>query len=294
MTTPERIRVASWNCFGSPFDALSFFMGRPFWPERLSSPSVARALASYDLVCIQENLVHHVRERLEALRRAAGFAELWFDPIGPEIATGTYFGGGLAILSRWPIRARFVRLTTGAGPDLYARKGFTVAEVTLPTGSTVRLVNTHLQADYNYLPGPTCSGVRTRQIAELARTLGSPDAAPPPATILCGDLNIPHGTEEYLALVGLLGGSLTDITAEAGLITYDVDRNDIAAAFHEGGAERCLIDYIWVSSDRFAVREVRALLEEPLSDVGRAPGKYRTRAFASDHFAVGATLDLLR
>src|SRR5688572_14582118 len=129
---PDRIRVATWNCFGSPFDALSLLMRRPFWPARLESAELARALGTYDVVCIQENLVHHVRERLERLRRAAGFAHLWFDPLGPDLGSRTLFGGGLAMFSRWPLRARFERLRSGTGPDLFARKGFTVADLELP------------------------------------------------------------------------------------------------------------------------------------------------------------------
>src|SRR4051794_40405810 len=104
--TPEHLRIATWNCFGAPTSADDFFAGRPFWPERLESRAVLETLADYDLVCVQENLVERVRESLERLQRAGGFAELWFDPMGPDLDDNTFVGGGLAILSRFPLRAR--------------------------------------------------------------------------------------------------------------------------------------------------------------------------------------------
>src|SRR6185436_12441009 len=95
----DRLRIATWNCFGAPTSADEFMAGRPFWPERLEAPEVFAALAEHDVVCVQENLMPRVRESLDRLQRAGGFAELWFDPMGPDMDDGTFVGGGLAILS---------------------------------------------------------------------------------------------------------------------------------------------------------------------------------------------------
>src|SRR5687768_11253672 len=94
----QLLRIATWNCFGAPPTAEDFFAGRPFWPERLTAEKVVGTLSEYDIVCVQENLLDGVRQRLEQLRRAAGFAEIWFDPMGPDADDGTFVGGGLAIL----------------------------------------------------------------------------------------------------------------------------------------------------------------------------------------------------
>ena len=143
----EQIRIATWNCFGVPPSAEDFFAGTPFWPERFASQALIDVLSSHDIVCVQENLLEGVRARLEAIRAIAGFDALWFDPMGPDMEDGTFVGGGLAIFSRFPMDVRFVRLPRGAGPDGFARKGFAVADVRLPSGRVVHVINTHLQAD---------------------------------------------------------------------------------------------------------------------------------------------------
>jgi hypothetical protein len=148
----ERVRIATWNCFGVPPSAEDFFAGNPFWPERFDSKALLSELACHDVVCIQENLLEGVRARLARIQADAGFTELWFDPMGPDLEDGTFVGGGLAILSRFPLSVRFVRLPRGAGPDGFARKGFAVADVGLPSGRVIHVVNTHLQADDPLVP----------------------------------------------------------------------------------------------------------------------------------------------
>src|SRR5262249_48479136 len=156
----ERIRIATWNCFGAPVSADDFFSGRPFWPERLESRALIETLASFDIVCIQENFVERVRQSLERVRDLAGFAVLWFDPMRPALDDGTFSCGGLAIPCRWGMRTRFLRLPRGAGPDGLARKGFVVADVGLPSGREVVVVNTHLQADDPHVPASACREAR--------------------------------------------------------------------------------------------------------------------------------------
>lgn len=290
MSRRERIRIATWNCFGAPTTAEDFFAGRPFWPERLESRRVVETLAGFDLVCIQENLVERVRQSLERLRKAAGFAELWFDPMGPDLDDGTFVGGGLAILARFPFAARFVRLPRGAGPDGFARKGLAVAEVRLPSGRVVHVVNTHLQADDDSVGPEACRAARAAQLRELAAAVGALERAGE-AVIVCGDMNVAHGTDEYGAMRDALGERLVDLAARAGLSTYDVARNDLAATFHSGGPKQALYDYVWASPACEPV-EVSTILEEPLPDLGDCPAPYAVRPFSSDHFGVAATLDI--
>jgi endonuclease/exonuclease/phosphatase family metal-dependent hydrolase len=301
MTTgPESIRIATWNCFGAPVSADDFFSGRPFWPERFESAAVIETLSTFDVVCIQENFVDRVRTALDRVRELADFAELWFDPMGPDPEDGTFSGSGLAILSRWPLRAVFQRYARGAGPDGFARKGLALAEVVLPSGREVVVVNTHLQADDPHVPLEACREARAGQLAALADAIAPHRRAGRPV-VVCGDLNVAHGSDEYEELVALLGrspspddaiGALLDLAAAAGLRTYDVERNDLAATFHSGGPNRALFDYIWVSPG-FHAHEVRTILDQPLADLGAPPAPHLTRAFPSDHFGVGATLHIV-
>lgn len=296
MTSPaslfDRIRIATWNCFGAPPTAEDFFAGRPFWPERLVSRAVVETLATYDIVCVQENLVDRVRESLEELQRAAGFTELWFDPMGPDLTDGTFVGGGLAILSRWPIRVRFERLPRGAGPDGFARKGFAVADIELPSRRVIHVVNTHLQADDLHVPASVCREARGAQLAGLARAVAELCAKGAPV-LVCGDLNVAYGTDEYQELVRHFGSGLADLTASAGLSSYDAIRNDLAANFYSGGPKQALFDYIWASRP-FELSEIRTILDEPIPELGAPPAPHSVRPFASDHFGIGATLRLGR
>ncbi len=287
---PLQIRLATWNCFGAPQSLEDFLEGRPFWPERLTAPAVVETLSRYDIVCIQENFVGGVHERLESLRVAGGFSDLWHDPLGPDGEDKTLVGGGLVILSRFPIQARFFRLARGVGADGFARKGLALAEVRLPGGRELCLANTHLQADDGRVSPAECIEVRTSQIEALCDALRAPLSSGVP-TVLCGDLNVPCGTDEYERLARLLGEGMTDLTARAGLLTYDTTQNDVARAFHEGGPERALIDYVW-SSRRVSAKQIGMELVEPIGDLAGSPDRYAGRAFASDHFGVGVTIEI--
>jgi len=288
---PASVRLATWNCFGAPQSLEDFLEGRPFWPERLAAPSVIEALSCFDIVCIQENFVGGVHERLEALRIAGGFSDLWHDPPGPDRDDKTLVGAGLVILSRFPVEARFLRLPRGVGADGFARKGAALAEVRLPGGRELFLVNTHLQADDGRVSPEECLSVRKAQIEVLADALAEHLARGVP-TVLCGDLNVPCGTTEYEGVLSRrLGASLTDLTARAGLVTYDTEENDVARAFHEGGPERALIDYVWTSK-RVSPERVALELVAPLGELSGCPSQYGGRAFASDHFGVGVTITI--
>jgi len=163
----------------------------------------------------------------------------------------------------------------------------------------VVVVNTHLQADDPNVPVSACREARSAQLAALALALAPLRRARTPV-IVCGDLNVAHGTDEYDELSSLLGessdgephGAFLDLAAGAGLHTYDVDRNDLAATFYLGGPDRALFDYIWVSPG-FTAHEVRTILDEPLPDLGAPPPPHAARPFPSDHFGVGATLHIL-
>ncbi|HVY48756.1 MAG TPA: endonuclease/exonuclease/phosphatase family protein [Minicystis sp.] len=283
------VRIATWNCFGAPTNADDFFAGRPFWPERLDAREVVETLAAYDVVCVQENLVSGVCERLERLREAAKFAALWFDPMGPDAEGATFVGGGLALLSRFPIRATFERLSRGAGPDGFARKGFAVAKVEARPGVELTIVNTHLQADDDNVPAGACRDARARQIAELGAATRTLSALGP--TFVCGDLNVPHAGDEFATVARAFGEELCDTAARTSLATYDVERNDLAATFHGGGPRRTRLDYVFAPR-RLEVLDVRALLDAPLADVANRPSGYAGRPVSSDHFGIGVTLRL--
>jgi len=283
--------LATWNCFGAPQNLEDFLEGRPFWPERLTAPAVIRALSRHDVVCVQENFVSGVRDRLAIVAEAAGFSVFWHDAMGPDGEDKTIVGGGLALLSRLPLTARFHRLPRGVGADGFARKGFVVSQVRLPGGRELCLVNTHLQADDGRASPEECVSTRWAQLEALRDALSEPLAGGVPV-IVCGDLNVAHGTDEYARTARLFGEGLVDLAGEAGFCTYDTAENDVARAFHEGGPERALIDYVWTSRDRISVKRASVELTLPLEDLEGAPAHYAGRPFASDHFGVAVEVEI--
>jgi endonuclease/exonuclease/phosphatase family metal-dependent hydrolase len=184
-------------------------------------------------------------------------------------------------------------LPRGEGPDGFARKGFAIADIELPSGSVIHVVNTHLQADDANVPGDACRRARAAQIANLSVAL-KPLLEGGEPVLLCGDFNVAHDSDEYASLEAAVGAGLSNLAVRAGLSTYDVARNDLAAIFHSGGPTRALIDYIWASARHFGASDVRTILDEPCPEVGVAPAPHTARPFASDHFGIGATLELFR
>ncbi len=284
-----RVRIATWNCFGSITSLQGLLLARPRFPERLVSPALPRALAAFDVVCVQENFLPFVTTALEEVAHEARM-RLWYDRDLPGIAERSVFGGGLAILSRRAPRS--VTFTTFEGRshgfDAYACKGFAVAEFDSP-GGRYRVVNTHLQADDPVFGVGDARAVRAAQFEALLAALD-----PRVPTVLAGDLNVPYGSDEYAATVApaLDRAGLRDHGAGLPLVTFDPVTNDLLRAV--GPTEvPARLDYVLsLGSDalRWTERAApRLVLAEPLDeplDGGRG------RMFASDHYGLGVTLEL--
>ncbi len=283
------IRIATWNCFGTPQSIEDFFESRPFWPERLCAPAVIETLRQYDIVCVQENFVEGVRAALVQIQREAEFSELWLDPLGYNAADKTLTGSGLAILSRFPMDVYFEKLARGGGPDGLARKGFARARVRLPGGQELYVHNTHLQADDFRVGDEECRRIRRRQIERLVQSVLEV-MGPGIPSILCGDLNVPAGTDEYDEIASLLLPTHHD-PVDTSVVTYDTINNEMTRAFHCGGPDQGRLDHIWVDRG-VESHEPHLFLQAPLDDVPSRPADYGGRVFASDHFGLGMTIKL--
>jgi endonuclease/exonuclease/phosphatase family metal-dependent hydrolase len=163
--TSMAVRVASYNTWLLPF-------GADETEARNEAMGLAIEALEPDVVCLQEIwLVRALEPVAEALS-----ARL------PEVATG---GGGLAILSRWPLRDT----TFDEYPDhpeasfleRLAGKGWLTTIADTPAGP-LRIINTHLIHD-------TSEGrvAHAAQLAVLVEAVRDQTDLP---TILCGDLNV--------------------------------------------------------------------------------------------------------
>lgn len=156
------------------------------WPNRLTVArdrrrleQVERAIAGFDVVCLQECWSSPAQQ----IRHA--FPSHYLDDNRSRIG----FGSGLLTLSRHPIRyGRCDRFRNAAVPDSLAAKGMTLARLDVPGFGEIDVVNTHLQA--RRFPG-----VRLRQVEELGRFVqeNTGDAV----TVMAGDLNAPRQSPEF-------------------------------------------------------------------------------------------------
>lgn len=88
------------------------------------------------------------------------------------------FGGGLAILSRWPIReSSMYRYSLNGRPtaffrgDWFVGKGVACATIALPDGVNIEVFNTHLHAPYEREPNDSYICHRTGQAWEIAKLM---------------------------------------------------------------------------------------------------------------------------
>lgn len=293
-----RIRIATWNCFGAPQNLGDLVSGTPFWAERLDSPELAAAFAAFDVVCIQENFVRRTQRVLERLRSECGFEALWTDSTGFDANGPSVFGSGLAILSRFPIRAKLdVYDKLGVGFDKFARKAFVSAALVLPDGVVVRIVNTHLQSDDRSVQPELMRAVRQLQLGELRAHLAM---LPPDPLIVCGDFNVVGGSEEHADIVAdWMNLNLHDIVGGSEPFTSSPAENDMLRC-NDAAARPERLDHIFIATPtRWNVRLLETpvrILDRPLSGVPNAPGKCGAgvRAFASDHFGLGAAFEFIR
>jgi sphingomyelin phosphodiesterase 2 len=134
----DNIRIITLNCWGLKF--LSDLRA-----ARLSriGTELANALPAPDIVGLQECWT---QEDYEAIRERTRHIL----PYGKFYWSGA-FGGGLAILSKWPIvESTMQRYTLNGRPtaffrgDWYVGKGVACATLRMETGELVEVFNTHV------------------------------------------------------------------------------------------------------------------------------------------------------
>jgi endonuclease/exonuclease/phosphatase family metal-dependent hydrolase len=135
--------------------------------------------------------VDQARMLAETLAMETAFAPNWL-PEGGTVA-GNAPQYGVALLSRWPLRA--MRHTLFGTPDGWEPRGVLTATVELPGGATLRVANTHLQVDPPDQDGVT-RAQRLDGIAVMLRDIGTLEE---PA-LLMGDFNAEPGSPELIGL----------------------------------------------------------------------------------------------
>ena len=131
---------------------------------------IAAASPSHDIVGLQECWTWQDYQNIRNVTRHVL-------PYGKFYNSGV-FGGGLAILSRWPLEEASMyqyplngRPTAFFRGDWYVGKGVAQAKIRLPDGQLIEVFNTHLHAPYEREPNDSYICHRTAQAWEIAKLM---------------------------------------------------------------------------------------------------------------------------
>lgn len=195
-----RLKLATLNVWGLPKPLARHTS------ERLDAIAANLPGLGADVVTFQEVWMHDLKERLLAADVGRHYPWSWY-------REGNVDGGGLLVLSRYPIWAAYFEpfILRGAPQRLdhaeyYAGKGFVHLRLSTAAGP-VSLINTHLHAQYSKDVGDDYLGIRAGQAAQLSVFLqGISDPL-----VMGGDFNFMEGRPVYRVLRGLSG--LRDVAA---------------------------------------------------------------------------------
>lgn len=191
-SVPRSFRVVSWNVHALP----RFLSWQQSADDRLRCVRTRLVEESPDLILLQEMWQAPAAERFANALERHGFMTL--HPPGRGLGSGA---GGLMMFARtsvWrpseqPWFWQFSNTGSIRGGDRFGNKGAMFARLRHESGLDLAIVNTHLQAQYGFGPGPDVRAkrgypdVRRAQISELERwvqMLG--DVAP---VLIAGDFN---------------------------------------------------------------------------------------------------------
>jgi sphingomyelin phosphodiesterase 2 len=164
-TAPASIRILTLNCWGLKYISTHRH-------ARLSE--IGRRLATHspelDIVGLQECWTYNDYASIRHQTRHVL-------PYGKFYHSGI-FGGGLAILSKWPIEdSTMFRYPLNGRPtaffrgDWYVGKGVACARIRMPDEMLLEVFNTHLHAPYEREPNDSYICHRTAQAWEIARLM---------------------------------------------------------------------------------------------------------------------------
>ncbi|CUS13087.1 unnamed protein product [Tuber aestivum] len=303
------IRVFSMNCWGLKYIA-------KHRKARLNEISlrIARASPPFDIVALQEFWVYSDYENLRAKTSSVL-------PHGKFYFSGA-IGGGLVILSKWPIeQSSMFRYPLNGRPtafwrgDWYVGKGVACAAVRHPSGKTIEVLNTHLHAPYEKNDSYLCH--RTAQAWEIAKLLrGAVQKGH--IAIGLGDFNMipPSLAHRIISTHGLVSDSwlsanpttpsiappktdaktnieVLGATCDSVLNTWRMNTPTLPPPETEDPKGKRL-DYIFHVPRYSSVQDIKVGMTEPMPMPSQRGGKGGAGGCCtlSDHFSVELTLSL--
>jgi sphingomyelin phosphodiesterase len=287
-------RIASYNVF-----MLSQLLPPPWNPmKRADLIAGQNVLAGQDVVILQEAFDNDASARLLSKVAPAYPYQTpvlgrshdgWDSSDGPFLWEWKAEDGGVAILSRWPIRYRSQHIYHDAcGTDGFAAKGFAYARIDAPGTHDLHVIGTHNQSDDSLCASGRPAQVRAAQQAEIAGFLRHAGIPAGDTVVIAGDLNVDRATAEYPAMLTRLDVSAPDAFT-GNPVSYDSVTNSLAA---DSGDPSQYLDYVLLGNGHAKpagrwTNEVRAVHSPPW----QVTQFFQTRTFTdySDHYPVFAT-----
>lgn len=200
---PGALNILTLNCWGLKY--LSKYRS-----ERLGE--IGRRLATHsprlDIVGLQECWTYSdYRSIREQTRDVLPYGKFYHSGI---------FGGGLVVLSRWPIEeSSMFRYPLNGRPtaffrgDWFVGKGVACARIRLPDGQMIEVFNTHLHAPYEREPNDSYICHRTAQAWEIAKLMrGASERGS--LVVGLGDFNMVPMSFAHVLIEGR-GGGVKDV-----------------------------------------------------------------------------------
>jgi len=162
--------------------------GLPWTPDNTSPIANWCGTCTADILCFQEVFTTHRQQTLRQLLESYGY-HVYFplDKIGSVVPSGLCTA--IRTASAWSVvSTRFTPFLHYQFWDSFANKGFFSICLRHTTGKIIRILNTHMQSNWElpYLAGTIYTDpIRTEQLEEMVKEYGTS----PPLTLIVGDLN---------------------------------------------------------------------------------------------------------
>jgi exonuclease III len=163
--------------------------GLPWAPEHTDPIGQWSGTCGAELLCFQEVFTTVRKTTLQTILESYGYTVYYpHDAIGESVVAS-----GLAIAlhkdSLWKVQTtRFTPFFQYNYWDCFANKGYYAICLMHTTGTTIRVLNTHMQSNWEipYISGTFYTNhIRTKQLEEIVKEYGTSDIL----TLIVGDLN---------------------------------------------------------------------------------------------------------
>ena len=258
------LSVSTYNIQQRPTnEALLHLLTRKHSERSYISTVLLPSYMKSEVVCFNEVFTPSLRTELIRNMTRNGYTNYYTADTG-------LFDSGLIVFSKHSISKRAHHtFRSSVSVDSLARKGVLYVET-----KGIHVFCTHLNATYT--PNDNGKMARRSQLRETRKFIDTRGIPQNEMVVVCGDMNIDYGTQEYDDMLQILGVVETDTTGEA---STDYTRNLLVEWGHK---ER--LDYVFYSRNHKRPTSAKSSVDNKIKV---KDGVYRGQDL-SDHFPIHA------